>query len=341
MFWNKKFDFVAIGDITTDAFIRLKDAQVYCDIDKENCKLSVKFGDKIPYESVEEVVAVGNSANAAVSAVRLGLSSALMADLGNDRNGQNCYETLKKQNVSTDLITWHKGFNTNYHYVLWYGDDRTILVKHSEFPYKIPKMAKPKWLYLSSLASNSESYHNDIAEYVNKNKEVKLVFQPGTFQIKLGTEKLKGIYERTEIFFCNIEEAKIILNMHEGGKDKEEVRKLAVEMTKLGPKLVILTDGPNGAYAYDARDGNNDLFFMRPYPDPKPPVDRTGAGDAFASTFTSAIALGKSTEEALRWAPINSMSVVQYVGAQKGLLTQAQLLDFLAKAPADYKPEKI
>jgi ribokinase len=214
-------------------------------------------------------------------------------------------------------------------------------VKHSEFPYKIPKMTQPKWLYLSSLASNSLDYHMQIAEYVNKNPEVKLVFQPGTFQIKLGTEKLKGIYERTEIFFCNIEEAKIILNMSGGGKDKEEVRKLAEAMTNLGPKLVILTDGANGAYAYDAREGKSNLFFMRPYPDPKPPVDRTGAGDAFASTFTSAIILGKTTEEAMRWAPINSMSVVQYVGAQKGLLTRKQLEDYLAKAPADYKPEKI
>ena len=61
-----ELDFVAIGDIATDAFIRLKDANVHCDINIEKCELGVSFGDKIPYEFVEVVPAVGNAANAAV-----------------------------------------------------------------------------------------------------------------------------------------------------------------------------------------------------------------------------------------------------------------------------------
>ena len=77
------------------------------------------------------------------------------------------------------------------------------------------------------------------------------------------------------------------------------------------------------------------------YPDPNPPVSRTGAGDAFASTFTSALILGKAVKEALQWAPVNSAYVVQQIGAQKGLLTREQLEEYLKKAPSDYKPRKI
>ena len=80
---------------------------------------------------------------------------------------------------------------------------------------------------------------------------------------------------------------------------------------------------------------------MPPYPDPKPPLNRTGAGDAFASTFTSAFALGKSIREALRSAPINSAYVVQQIGAQKGLLMREQLEKYLAIAPENYRPRKI
>ena len=87
-----KYDFVAIGDITTDAFIQLKDARVNCDIDDKNCQLCVRFGDKIPYEDVTVVRAVGNSPNAAVSAHRLGVKSALATNLGDDRNGDDCME---------------------------------------------------------------------------------------------------------------------------------------------------------------------------------------------------------------------------------------------------------
>jgi sugar/nucleoside kinase (ribokinase family) len=108
-------------------------------------------------------------------------------------------------------------------------------------------------------------------------------------------------------------------------------------MHDLGPKIVLITDGPNGAYAYE----NGNFWFMPIYPDPKPAYERTGAGDAFASTFVSALALGKNVEEALRWAPINSMSVVQYVGAQKGLLDQKSIELYDKNSPDSYRIKRL
>jgi len=87
-------------------------------------------------------------------------------------------------------------------------------------------------------------------------------------------------------------------------------------------------------------DGS-DSWFMPIYPDPAPPYERTGAGDSFASTFISALALGKTPSEAIAWAPINSMSVVQKVGAQEGLLTREALEKLLAEAPDNYKAVKL
>ena len=46
-------------------------------------------------------------------------------------------------------------------------------------------------------------------------------------------------------------------------------------------------------------------------------------------------------KDAIRWAPINSMSVVQQVGARAGLLSRKKLEAYLAEAPADYKPKPI
>ena len=86
----EKIDFLAIGDIVVDAFIRLKDAHVHCKIDTDACELCLGFGDKVPYESVTTVPAVGNGPNAAVSAARLGLSSAAVTHIGDDKNGENC-----------------------------------------------------------------------------------------------------------------------------------------------------------------------------------------------------------------------------------------------------------
>jgi ribokinase len=330
--FNKAYDFLAVGDITTDAFIRLKEAHVNCSINKEDCEICMKFADKIPYEFVEVVRAVGNSPNAAVAASRLGLSSALVANIGNDENGEECLETLKKEKVATKFVTKHRGSKTNYHYVLWYQDDRTILVKHEDYQRVFPENVKAKYVYLSSIGDHTEEYHRAIADHLGKHPDTKLVFQPGTYQMKFGTDVLKDIYARTEIFFCNTEEARRILKT-----ESEDIQTLLESLHALGPKIVVITDGAKGAYASDGKE----TWFMPPYPDPKPPYDRTGAGDAFASTFTSAIILGKTIPEALRWAPINSMSVVQEIGAQRGLLTQEKLGAYLAKAPADYVPKQL
>ena len=326
----KNIDFLAIGDITTDAFIKLKDAEVHCEFDHTNCKLCVRFGDKIPYEEVTVVRAVGNSPNAAVSAARLGLQSGLFTYIGPDQNGNECVAELKKNDVDTTLVRKQEGKTTNYHYVLWYDVDRTILVKHENFEYDLGDIGEPKWIYLSSLGQNSLNLHHQIAEYMKSHPEVKLSFQPGTFQINFGKDQLKEIYARTETFFSNIEEAQKIL-----GTGEKDVKILMEEIAKLGPKKVFITDGINGAYAYDGTA----YYFMTIYP--HEPFERTGAGDAFASSVVSALALGKSIEEALMWGPINSMSVVNEIGAQKGLLTRPQLEEYLKNAPEDYKPKKI
>ena len=161
---------------------------------------------------------------------------------------------------------------------------------------------------------------------------IKLAFQPGTYQMKFGRKKLAGIYRRADVFISNKEEAQRILEVSE-----PDVKKLMKGMTELGPKVVVVTDGTKGAYAYDGTSA----WFMPPYPDNKPPLERTGAGDAFSSTFVAALCLGLSVQDALRWAPINSMSVVQYVGAREGLLTRYKLEKYLSEAPANYIPKLI
>ncbi len=325
-------DFLAVGDITTDAFIRIKDAHVTCDIDRTRCELCVRFGDKIPYESVTVVPAVGNAPNAAVAAARLGLSAALAADLGEDAVGAESIASLKRERVATDFVRTHEGVPSNYHYVLWYEEERTILVKHNSYPYQFPNVGPVRWLYLSSLGESSLPYHGEITAYLAAHPETKLAFQPGTFQMKMGADALRDIYARADAFFCNREEAQRIL-----GTSEENVPKLLAALAVLGPKVVFITDGPRGAYAFDGVSVWNTPMF----PDPKPPVDRTGAGDAFASTVTAMLALGKSIPEALAYGPVNSMSVVQEIGAQKGLLTLPAIEKLLAEKPSGYEVKEL
>jgi len=332
---QNQFDLLAVGDITIDAFIKLKDASVHCKINKEDCEICMRWGDKIPYELNEVVPAVGNSANAAVAAARLGLSSSLRAYVGKDEYGAQCLKALQAEGVDTSFIEQSENEKTNYHYVLWFESQRTILVKHEERQYTVPAITEPpRWLYLSSLGENSLPYHHALMEQLNGWTQTKLAFQPGTFQIKFGIDVLRTVYERTDIFFCNKEEAELILSLEQG----HEIKDLLKKTKGLGPKIVVITDDIRGAYAINEV---GTCWHVPRYPDPRAPFEITGAGDALASGVVAALALGKPLEEALLWGPVNASAVIQQIGAQKGLLTREQLEHNLKNPPSSYELQEL
>lgn len=329
------YDFVAVGDIVIDAFIQLSedDATIQEDENTGRKTLAMNFGDKLPYKDVTVVNAVGNSPNASVSAHRLGLETALVTNLGNDRWGKDCLEQLRHEGVHTDFVKVHENKKTNYHYVLRYGAERTILINHETYPYQLPNFeTAPRYMYFSSVGEHALPFHDEIASYIKQN-DTKLVFQPGTFQIRVGYEQLKDVYAVTDIFFCNKEEAQSILK-----SDEQDIPTLIRRFKELGPRLPVITDGPAGAFVVDDDDH---AWHMPMYPDPAPPIDRTGAGDSFSSTFTAAIALGHDPATALTWGPVNSMNVVQHIGAQEGLLTRDELLELLDNRPDIYVAKQL
>lgn len=327
-------DVLAIGDVVTDAFIKLLDDRASTFENEHGKFLAMPFGMKVPFDYAEVIEGVGNAANAAVSFARLGLDSGLISNVGDDQFGRDIIGALKKQEVDTRFVHINPKKVSNYHYVLWYKEERTILIKHEEYDYHWPRFRSidiPKWIYFSSISKNAlDGYHDHVADWLKENPEVNFAFQPGTFQIEAGSERLKGLYERTTVLILNREEA-----VQVSGGNYDDVHDLINKLHELGPKTVVITDGPAGAYASDG----NQRFKMPPYPDPAPPFERTGAGDAFASTFVAALIQGNNLEGALQWAPINSMNVVQHTGAQQGLLNERELGEFLKKAPEWYKAE--
>lgn len=326
-------DIIAIGDTTVDEFIRLKEAHVSCEIDEENCVISMAWGDKIPFDFSVLVPGVGNAANAAVAGARLGLSVGFISNVGKDRYGEEILETFKRENVDTHYITINEGLPTNHHYVLWYGSERTILIRHEAYSYALPKdLQAPKWIYLSSIRDGAEIFHDELVTWLIDHPETKLAFQPGTFQINLGKDRLMKLYGATQFAACNKAEAERILELGE-----TDPKILLEKMHALGPKTVLVTNGRKGAYAYDGQE----MFKIPMYPDPRLPYERTGAGDACTAAITAALTLDVPFKDALLWGPINSMSVVQEIGAQKGLLTRDAIEKYLTSAPSEYRIEPL
>ncbi|MDP3741030.1 MAG: carbohydrate kinase family protein, partial [bacterium] len=259
--------------------------------------------------------------------------------IGADYYGQQILDVYRKEKVSQEFVKIHKNQPTNYQLVLTYQAERTILIKQQHYQYHdFGKIREVGWLYLSSLAGDNLAIHQKLGKYLKKHPEIKMGFNPATYEIKMGARKLAELYQQTYVLFVNFEEAQKILQNSPRAKSRREIAKALFKgLHKLGPKIIAITDGPAGAYGSDGES----QYFMPKYPDPSPPVSRTGAGDAFSTAFMAALIYGLPVSEALRWGPINSMNVVQHVGAQTGQLKKPELLRLLRRAPKHYQPKII
>ena len=316
-----KFDIVAIGDPTIDTFLFVDDIE----IKKINGQLKaiINWGDKLPVQKFARTVA-GNAANAAVGSSRLGLKTAFYTVLAHDMGGREIIHKMQKEKVSTDYIVIDEDHPTNASTVLSHDGERTIFVYHEHRKYKLPKLAPASWVYLTSMGDGFGKIYKDLAKYLDRTK-AKLAFNPGTFQLRKGPKYNKLMLERTEVLSLNKEEAQGWV-----GKS-EDIELLSKKLQKLGPKIVVITDGRKGAYSYS----DEGYFYIPEFPGPR--IEATGAGDSFTTAYVAALARGNTNKEALRWGPVNAGNVVMKVGPQAGLLTERQIKSKLSSRKS-FKP---
>lgn len=316
-----KYDIISIGDPVIDSFLFIHDIDIKRI--KGDLKAIINWGDKLPVDKFYKVVA-GNATNNAVGSRRLGLKTAYFCVIGHDSGGREILHKMQKEKVATEYIKLDDKHGTNYHTVLCYKGERTIFVFHEHRPYKLPKLAPAKWIYLTSMPVGFEKIYKDLANYLDRTG-AQMAFNPGTFQLRAGVKANKSMLERTTLLSLNKEEAQSWVG------DVEDPEELCKRLRKLGPKAVVLTDGRKGAYSYSSEG----YFYIPEFPGPR--IEATGAGDSFTTAYIAALAYGKSHAEALRWGPVNAGSVVMQVGPQEGLLTRKQIEGKLARMKS-YKP---
>lgn len=319
-------DLISIGDATLDTFVRVKEASVMCTVNKENCLLCFTYADKIPIERLDRTIA-GNAANNAVGAARLGMQAALYSVIGDDKTGQDIMYTMKKEGVELDYLDIERGTESNYSVVLNYKGERTQLVYKVPRKYALPKLRPSAWVYYTEIGSNHSGLERDLVRYIGKTG-AKLAYNPGTSHIREGLERMKHILRRTHTLFVNKEEGEKMVGKF------STMKKLLRALHAEGPKIVVVTDGSRGAYAYDGRHAFQIGVF------PAKVVEMTGAGDSFATAFVAALHHGKSMHDALLWGSANSTSVIGKIGPQAGLLTQDGIKKMLKKN-AKVKPRQL
>lgn len=320
---NESFDLIAVGDATVDVFMTPTESETLCKRDSKECYIAFSYGEKIPVKNLEFTIG-GNAANNAVGTRRLGVKNSIVLTIGNDSVGNLIKEKLLDEGVDVTYIIQQAASSSNYSTIINYAGERTIFTYHAprsyEFPVQLPNVP---WIYLTSMGESYRPFYNHIVDFLRTHVEVKLAFNPGSWQLRDGLEGISSVLQLTQILFVNREEAEKITNFGDSaGKEKD----LLMAVAKLGPKIVIITDGEKGCLAFDGQK------FLKVGILPVDAYERTGAGDAFGSGFLAAIIKGKSLEEALLWGTVNSASVIGYTGAQKGLLKEEELSVWIKRA---------
>jgi len=317
-----EFDLLSLGDASLDVFITPTESETFCKIDTHKSLLCFTYGDKIPVKDFSTSIG-GNAANNAVGTSRLGIKSVAVLTLGDDDAGSNIVDTLKTEGVNTKYITRQRKTSSNYSTIINVAGERTIFTFKTPRSYVFPaNLPKVPWVYLTSFGDEFKSFYKKLVTWSSENPDVKIVFNPGSRQLRAGTEAIKDVLAASFIIYVNRKEAEGLTGLaYTDGEEKD----LLLALRKLGPRVPIVTDGPSGSFAYDGKS------YFKAGILPVDSYERTGAGDAFGSGCLAALIKGKDLREALVWGVVNSSSVIGYTGAQKGLLKEQNLPSWIEK----------
>lgn len=214
------FDVICVGGATQDVFVRTDLSHVIRikDVESEQAYLAYKYGSKINVDHIAFEVG-GGSANTAVSFRRQGLHAAALAQIGLDEAGDQVRQHLRKEGVSTALLTVSEEHTTGYSVILSsFEGERTVLTyrgaNNTMHPDMVPwdRLANTEWLYISSLSGDSNSILDPIADFA-RDKGIKIACNPGLTQIKRGLASLKPIIEVVDILVMNKEEASMLTQL--------------------------------------------------------------------------------------------------------------------------------
>ena len=306
-----EFDVVTVGGAVVDLFLLIDPSNPTFKFNKDTNEVSFALGEKIILDNAK-IATGGNAENVAIGLKRLGFNTSIVAEIGNDEFSGNIIYSLKKEGVDLSLIKRGTG-ESSFSVILNYKNDRTIFTKKVEkdHDFSFDKIMT-KWVYLTSLGNKWEEAYQKVSYFVDEEK-IKLAFNPGGTQIDKGAGAISYLLKQTEILIINKEEGEKLAK----GKDLKD---LLFELKKLGPKIVVITDGEKGSFAMDenANFFSQDVLKVRV-------VSKTGAGDAYSSGFLGAILLGHDIQTAMVWGTKNAAAELRRVGAHEGVLTLEQM----------------
>lgn len=315
-------DIVTVGNALIDAFMTIEKNSQYVRVDRQHHELCFKYGQKIHVEQTSFLLG-GNACNVGVGLSRLGLKAGFVAEIGDDDFSQKILKLLQKETLDLTHLLITKNAASSFAVGINFGGDRTLFIEHVHRKHEIDlTILDTHWVYLTSLGEEWIHVYEQISRQAETG-QFSLAFSPGTHQLEKAHAAVKEALHQAKVLFVNKEEAMLLVKQYLH-KETDDVASLLQMLQESGIGVVSLTDGGNGSYAIET-DGS--MYHVKTLATPI--VERTGAGDAYASGFLAAHLDGQTVSEAMRWGSVNAASVIGSMGAETGLLTKEQIQEQL------------
>ncbi len=273
----------------------------------EGTFLCQRYGHKIEIEDYH-LTTGGGASNTAVAFARRGHQVSIIAEIGKDDLGQIVRNELIAARVDTRKMISERQEKTGCSVILrGPTGDRTIMVSRAassmldDYDIPVSYLRQRDWLHLSSVAGNLNAL-SEIWQALDT-PSLGLSWNPGRRELEqIASGALTLPTPSQGVFFANDQEWALIANQQ-------------TSILKSFP-FVVITKGEKGGTVF--QNGKKYQDFKPASQGPA--FESTGAGDAFASAFVSTLLYQRSLDEAILAARNNSASVIQYIGAKKGLL---------------------
>lgn len=321
------FDIITFGSATWDIFLRIKRSQILRNKKFATGRgLCFNLGSKVDVEDIY-FSSGGGGTNTAATFAKQGFKTAWCGAVGDDISGRQIIEELNKLEIDSQFVLKTELKPTNHSVILNTGPkkDRTILVfrgaseeltplekssltglSSKEIPWQL---LRAKWFYLAPLSGKAAEITENIINFAFKNK-IKIALNPGNSQLALPMATLERILKKVDVLFLNREEASLLTKIPYN-KEKQIFKKL----DEICPNIAIMGSSKgitvsDGKYLYEAKSSLVKT------------IDKTGAGDAFASGFVSGFIKKGDIEYGIQLGMANSSSCIQKWGAKNGLLKE-------------------
>ncbi|WP_026674559.1 carbohydrate kinase family protein [Alkalihalobacterium bogoriense] len=256
----------------------------------------------------------GSPSNIAINVKRLGLNPLVASAVGKDGLGSYLMDHLQSAGVdichvqkvdyATSMVLVTKSQNSPIP-IFYRGADYRLM-----YTAELEKaVIESKIIHFSCWPISRMPMRSTIEKIINlaQKQRILIGFDPNYHPMiwemgEDGISYVKSIIKHVDIVKPSEDDAERLF-----GKDTNENQ--VEKFLKLGPKLVIMTLGKEGAIVSNGKETLKFPSFA------KEVVDTTGAGDAFWSGFYTALVKGFSLREALEYGFAVSAYKLQFTGA--------------------------